>query len=256
MMIEVRDLSRYYNQHRALDNISFAVEAGEIVGLVGANGAGKTTLLRILAGSLTPTSGVVRVDGVDMTRDSIAARRIIGYQPELSPAYQNMSVRRYLNYWRRFYNAPVGNVDRVLQQVDLTDRASTLIRHLSKGMRQRLGLARALVHDPLLVILDEPTIGIDPIHIISLRRSIRALAPHHTVLISSHNLHDLIQICTRLIFLHRGRVIHQQVVDETTQTQELETRLMQWIDPELYIASGEGLPPATVDITDSRMDRS
>lgn len=210
-MIEVENLTKRYGAFTAVDRIAFKTNPGEIVGLLGPNGAGKTTTMRMLTGFLPPTEGGARINGHDIDTDSIEARRAVGYMPERIPVYPDMSVRAYVTFWAqlRGIRRPAAQVDKVLKQVQLFDRRETLIRHLSKGMRQRLGLAQALVHDPPVIILDEPTIGIDPQQVIEVRETVRALRAKHTVLLSTHILSEAEQVCDRVLIINKGQIVAQ-----------------------------------------------
>jgi ABC-2 type transport system ATP-binding protein len=210
-MIEVENLTKRYGGMLAVDHLSFQAKAGEVVGLLGPNGAGKTTTMRMLTGFMPPTEGTARIAGHDVFRDSLEARRRVGYLPERVPIYPDMTVRGYLTFWAELRGAkqPKAQVNAVLEQVHLRDRQNTLIRNLSKGMRQRLGLAQALVHDPPVIILDEPTIGIDPQQVIEVRDMVRSLGQKHTVLFSTHILSEAEQVCDRVIIIDRGRMLAQ-----------------------------------------------
>ncbi len=210
-MIEVENLTKRYGAFTAVDRIAFKTTPGEIVGLLGPNGAGKTTTMRMLTGFLPPTEGSARINGHDIDTDSLEARRAVGYMPERIPVYPDMSVRAYVTFWAqlRGMRRPAAQVDKVLKQVQLFDRRNTLIRHLSKGMRQRLGLAQALVHDPPVIILDEPTIGIDPQQVIEVRETVRALRAKHTVLLSTHILSEAEQVCDRVLIINKGQIVAQ-----------------------------------------------
>lgn len=208
-MIEVENLTKRYGNHLAVDSISFEAHPGEIVGLLGPNGAGKTTTMRMLTGFMPPTEGTARIAGFDVFTDSMEVRKRVGYLPERVPVYPDMSVRGYVTFWARLRGVrnPRRQVDRVLEQVQLFDRRNTLVRNLSKGMRQRLGLAQALVHDPQVVILDEPTIGIDPQQVIEVRESVRRLGENHTVLFSTHILSEAEQVCDRVLIINKGHIV-------------------------------------------------
>jgi ABC-2 type transport system ATP-binding protein len=210
-MIEVSDLTKRYAGHTAVAGISFNVQRGEIVGLLGPNGAGKSTTMRILSCYLPATSGTVRVGGLDAFTQSQEARRRIGYMPENNPLYPEMRVREYLKYRARLKglsrHQSRSRVDIVMQQCGLTDVDRKLIGHLSKGYKQRVGLADALVHEPDLLILDEPTIGLDPHQIRAVRELIKGLAGKHTVLISSHILPEVEMTCSRVLIMYRGKIL-------------------------------------------------
>ena len=221
-MIEVSELTKRYAGHTAVAGISFHVKRGEIVGLLGPNGAGKSTTMRILSGFLPATSGTVRVAGFDVVTQSDEVRRRIGYMPENNPLYPEMRVREYLKFRARIKGLSRqranARVDTVLQQCSLADVSKKIIGHLSKGYRQRVGLADALVHEPELIILDEPTIGLDPNQIRSVRQLIKDLAQKHTVLISTHLLHEAELTCHRMIILREGKILAEGTPDNLQQT--------------------------------------
>jgi ABC-2 type transport system ATP-binding protein len=210
-MIEVRNLTKYYGIHRAVDGLSFDARPGEIVGLLGPNGAGKTTTMRMLTGYMPPSSGEAKIAGFDVFTDSMEIRKRVGYLPERVPTYPDMTVKGYVTFWAKLrgMRRPRAHVDAVLERVQLTDRRDSLIRHLSKGLRQRLGLAQALVHNPDVVILDEPTIGIDPQQVIEVREAVRQLGEAHTVLFSTHILSEAEQVCDRVIIIRKGQIVAQ-----------------------------------------------
>jgi len=210
-MIEVSNLTKRYGNHLAVDHISFKAKPGEVVGLLGPNGAGKTTTMRMLTGFTPPSEGKASIAGHDIANDSIEARRCVGYLPERVPVYPDMTVRGYVTFWAKLRGARNvrASVNAALEHVQLTDRQHVLIRHLSKGLRQRLGLAQALVHNPPVIILDEPTIGIDPQQVIEVRESVRALGKDHTVLFSTHILTEAEQVCDRVLIMDRGKIIAQ-----------------------------------------------
>ena len=209
-IIEVENLTKWYGNTRALDRVSFQVEKGRIVGFLGPNGAGKSTTLRILTGYLPATSGAARVAGYDVLTDSLAVRSRIGYMPENVPLYPEMRVDEYLRFRAGLKGVPATRrraaVDKVLEQCWLSDRRRSLIGALSKGYRQRVGLADALVSDPPVLILDEPTIGLDPTQIGEVRRLIQSLAERHTVLLSSHILPEVEKTCSHLVIIADGRI--------------------------------------------------
>lgn len=210
-MIAVENLTKRYAGHTAVEGVSFSVGPGEIVGLLGPNGAGKSTTMRILSCYLPATSGTVRVAGYDVFTQADEVRRRIGYMPENNPLHLDMRVREYLKFRARLKglsrSASRDRVDVVMEQCDLKEVNRKIIGHLSKGYRQRVGLADALVHQPQLIILDEPTIGLDPNQIRSVRQLIKDLGKSHTVLISSHILSEVEMTCTRVIILREGRIL-------------------------------------------------
>lgn len=215
-MIEVHNLTKRYGHFTALDAISFSAGEGEILGFLGPNGAGKTTTMRILTGYMPPTAGTAQVAGCDVLTDSLAVRQRVGYLPESVPLYRDMTVRGYLTFAAelRRIERPQQRVAAVLERVGMSDRARSLIRNLSKGMRQRVGLAQAMVHDPDVLILDEPTIGLDPHQVQDLRSLIRELGQAHTVMLSTHILAEAEQICDRVVIIDRGRIVAANATDE------------------------------------------
>ncbi len=217
-MIEVEHLTKDYGTVVAVRDVSFQVGRGEVVGFLGPNGAGKSTTLRILAGFLGATAGRVRIDGHDIVEESIEARRCIGYMPEASPLYPEMRVREYLRFRAAVKKVPRRErdsaVDRSMEQAAVTEMSGTLIGHLSKGYRQRVGLADALVSNPPLLILDEPTAGLDPNQIREVRRLVRELGESHTILVSTHILSEVESTCDRAVVIDRGRLVAQGTLEE------------------------------------------
>ncbi len=217
-MIEVGNLTRHYAGRPAISNLSFNVNRGEIVGLLGPNGAGKSTTMRILSGYMPATSGTARVAGLDVFKDADEVRRKIGYMPENNPLHHEMRVREYLKFRARLKGLTRKKsrerVDVVTRQCGLENVDRKIIGHLSKGFRQRVGLADALVHEPQLIILDEPTIGLDPNQIRSVRQLIKELGRNHTVLISSHILPEVEMTCSRVVILHEGKLLAEGTPDD------------------------------------------
>ena len=221
-MIEVQDLTKRYAGHTAVSGVSFNVGAGEIVGLLGPNGAGKSTIMRILSCYMPATSGTVRVAGRDVFSEADEVRRRIGYMPENNPLYRDMRVREYLRF-RGCLKGLKGRrcrerADVVMEQCGLTEVHRRIIGQLSKGYQQRVGLADALVHEPALIILDEPTIGLDPNQIRSVRQLIKDLGQNHTVLVSTHILHEVEMTCSRVLILREGKIL---AADTTENLQSL-----------------------------------
>jgi ABC-2 type transport system ATP-binding protein len=221
-MIEARGLSKRYGDIVAVDRVSFSVEPGEVVGFLGPNGAGKTTTMRMLTGFLPPTDGEAVIAGHDIFDEPLAARRAVGYLPENPPLYPEMTVAAYVDYVARIKDVPrrerAAAVDRALERCALRDVASQVISTLSKGFKQRVGLAQAIVHDPPVLILDEPTIGLDPLQIVEIRELISELASgegaaQHTVLLSTHILDEVKKTCRRVFVINEGR----KVVDVTLE---------------------------------------
>jgi ABC-2 type transport system ATP-binding protein len=208
-VIEVNGLSRRYGSRRAVSDVSFRVEPGQIVGFLGPNGAGKTTTLRMLTGYLAPTSGDVRIDGIDAVGSSMSARARLGYMPEGVPLYKEMRVAEYLRYRATLKGVAKPNeaVDRALQLASVSDAKKQIIGQLSKGYRQRVGLADALIADPPILILDEPTSGLDPNQVRQFRELIRGFAGQKTVLLSTHILSEVEAVCDRVIIIRRGEKV-------------------------------------------------
>ena len=221
-MIRVSRLTKDYGSRRAIDNISFSAEKGEILGFLGPNGAGKTTTMRILTTFLPPTSGKVTIGGYDVIDQSLEVRKLIGYLPETVPLYPDMTVFEYLKFMAniRKVTDPDDRVDEVLELVHLEDRAFGYISNLSKGMRQRLGLAQALIHKPEVLILDEPTIGLDPAQIIEVRELIQEIGREKTILLSTHILSEAQQICNRVMIINKGHIVAEDTPER------LQTRLI------------------------------
>ncbi len=210
-MIKVDNLTKRFGRHPAVTGATFAVEQGEVVGFLGPNGAGKTTTIRMLTGFLPPSSGSASIDGLDVNRHSLEARRRIGYLPESVPLYRDMRVREYLRFRGQLKglggNSLRTRMDEVLELCGLRDVRRKMIRTLSKGFRQRVGLADALIHDPPLLILDEPTNGLDPNQIRAIRHLIKQLGQSHTILLSTHILSEVEMICDKIVIIDGGKVL-------------------------------------------------
>jgi ABC-2 type transport system ATP-binding protein len=210
-LIEVQNLTKAFGAVTAVDHISFSVKKGEILGFLGPNGAGKTTTMRILTGYLPATSGTASVAGFDVFDNSMEVRRHIGYLPENPPLYTDMSVEAYLDFVARIKNVPAekrqARIDDALEKTSITDKRRELIKRLSRGYKQRVGLAQALVHDPDVIILDEPTVGLDPKQIIEVRKLIKGLAGSHTIILSTHILPEVGMTCSRVVIINRGKIV-------------------------------------------------
>ena len=209
-MIEVKNLTRYYGTRRAINNISFQIEKGEVVGFLGPNGAGKSTTMNIISCILPASSGSAKINGFDTFEQSLEIRKVIGYLPETPPLYSDMIVSDYLNFAAGVRGVDTkrisSSVDRVIEKSSLKDVSHRIIGRLSKGYQQRVGLAQSMVHDPEILILDEPTIGLDPIQIIEIRKLIQELTAEHTIILSSHILPEITQICKRVIIINEGEI--------------------------------------------------
>ncbi len=209
-MIEVENLVKIYGQHRALDGVSFSVAEGEVLGFLGPNGAGKSTTMNIITGYLSATEGSVTVNGYDILEQPDKAKMSIGYLPEQPPLYLDMTVWEYLGFIYALKKCKLPrekHLEQVMKQVRVDQVAKRLIKNLSKGYRQRVGLAQALIGDPPVLILDEPTVGLDPNQIIEIRSLIRELGKHHTVILSSHILSEIESVCGRIVIIDRGHIV-------------------------------------------------
>jgi len=208
-MIHVEGLTKDYGPRRAIEGLTFNADKGEILGFLGPNGAGKTTTMRILCGYMPPTSGKARVAGFDVIDQSIEVRRRVGYMPETVPLYPDLTVYDYLKFMADLRRVPEAEerVDQLLELLHLEDRDLSYISSLSKGLRQRVGLAQALIHNPEVLILDEPTIGLDPAQIIEVRNLIRELGQQHTIMLSTHILSEAQQVCNRVLIINKGHIV-------------------------------------------------
>jgi len=210
-LIEVDELTKFYGNYQALNKISFTVNKGEILGFLGPNGAGKSTTMKIITGFLSPTEGTVRIDGIDVVENSLETRKLIGYLPEHPPLYLDMSVYNYLQFCGRIKGVSSkrlkSSIDSVVEKCGLTKYYKKQCHALSKGYRQRVGIAQAMIHEPAVLILDEPTIGLDPIQIVEIREMIKAFGGDHTVILSTHILPEVDMTCERVIIINEGKVI-------------------------------------------------
>ncbi|MFZ0211183.1 MAG: ABC transporter ATP-binding protein [Candidatus Acidiferrales bacterium] len=210
-MIEVQDLTKSFGSKTAVDHISFSVKKGEILGFLGPNGAGKTTTMRVLTGYLPATTGTAKIAGFDVFDDSMEVRRRIGYLPENPPLYFDMTVSAYLDFVARIKNVAAEkraqSVEAAMEMANITDKRDELIKRLSRGYKQRVGLAQAIVHDPDVIILDEPTVGLDPKQIIEVRNLIKGLAGSHTIILSTHILPEVSMTCDRVVIINNGKIV-------------------------------------------------
>lgn len=217
-MIQVTNLVKQYGNKTALQGINFTVEKGQILGLLGPNGAGKSTTMNIMTGYLSATSGEVKIDGYDILKEPMKAKKLIGYLPEIPPLYLDMKVREYLNFVAQLKKVKKkerkAQVEKVIRMTELGEYENRLIKFLSKGYKQRVGLAQALLGSPELLILDEPTVGLDPKQIINMRELIKELAKTHTIILSSHILSEISAVCDSVIIIDRGKVIAQGTAEE------------------------------------------
>ena len=216
-MIELKNITKYYGDFPAVTNISFKIERGEIVGLLGPNGAGKSTTMKMITGFMPPTSGELSVGGNDIVSQSIEARRRIGYLPETVPLYTDMTVYSYIEYMGLLRGLNKKNikskVDNVIEICKLEDYRNSLISKLSKGFRQRVGISQAIIHEPEVLVLDEPTIGIDPNQVVETRQLIKNLSGEHTLILSSHILPEVSSICERVLIIHEGEIAASDTIE-------------------------------------------
>lgn len=210
-MIEVRNLVKCYGNHAAVDDLSFTVETGKVVGFLGPNGAGKSTTMNMITGYIAPTSGTVLIDGTDILEEPERAKAKIGYLPEIPPLYPDLRVREYLQFVAELKKVTKKDRDmavyQVMKRTKIEDVSERLIRHLSKGYKQRVGLAGAMIGQPDILILDEPTVGLDPSQIIEIRELIRELSKEHTILLSSHIMQEISAVCDEIIIINEGQMI-------------------------------------------------
>ncbi len=228
-MIEVKNLTKRYGSNVAVDNISFTVQEGEIVGFLGPNGAGKSTTMNILTGYLSASEGDVSINGFDILENPNEAKKQIGYLPELPPLYQDMTVKEYLNFMYDLKQVTIArkeHIEEICRLVQITNVYTRLIRNLSKGYRQRVGIAQALLGNPDVLILDEPTVGLDPNQIIEIRNLIRQLGKHHTVILSSHILSEVQAVCERVIIINKGSIIADGTPDQLSRDLSSDHRLL------------------------------
>ena len=242
-MIEVQQLTKRYGDLTAVSNISFAVDSGQILGFLGPNGSGKTTTMRIITGFMPATSGTVKVAGFDIFEDSFEARKCIGYLPESPPLYSDMTVTSYLRFVARIKGMRKAEIasalERVLTLCGLTTVTDRIAGHLSKGFRQRVGLAQAIIHDPQVLVLDEPTVGLDPQQIIEIRSLIKKLAGSHTVVLSTHILPEVAQVCEKVVIINAGHVVMEDLIPNLTQQgQTLEDVFLKVIAQETTLQEG------------------
>lgn len=217
-MIRIENLVKRYGDHLAVDQLSFTVEPGKIYGFVGPNGAGKSTTMNVITGYIAASSGTVVIDGHDILKEPLAAKACIGYLPEMPPLYAGMTVQEYLMFVAELKRVPkkerAGHVEEIKQKTGLADVGERLIRNLSKGYQQRVGLAQALISDPKVLILDEPMVGLDPKQIIEMRDLIRGLSGKHTVILSSHILSEISAVCDQIMILSRGKLVADGTPEE------------------------------------------
>lgn len=217
MSIKVKEISKLYGNHEALNNISFEINKGEIVGFLGPNGAGKSTLMKILTGYLPQSDGQASICNLNIDEDSIETKTKIGYLPEHNPLYLDMYVREYLEFVAGVYKASAEQIDIMINKTGLSKEQHKLIGDLSKGYRQRVGLAQALLHNPEVLILDEPTTGLDPNQLVEIRALIKELGKNKTVMLSTHIMQEVEAICDRVIIINKGQIVADKPIDQLSE---------------------------------------
>ncbi len=228
-MIKIENVTKKYGKILAVDDVSFEVKKGSILGFLGPNGAGKSTIMNMVTGYLSATSGKIYVDGIDTSEKSIEARRKIGYLPELPPLYGDMTVKEYLNFICELKgvsaNQRKDQMDNVMYITKIGDKRDRLVRNLSKGYRQRVGFAQAMLGDPEILILDEPTVGLDPSQVVEFRKIINALGRSHTIVLSTHILQEVSAVCSDVVIINGGKIVRDCPLSEFTTTENGEKRL-------------------------------
>ena len=214
MSINVISVSKKYTTEKVLDTVSFSAEKGQIIGFLGPNGAGKSTMMRILTGYLKPDSGAIFVDEIDVLKNAIQAQRVIGYLPEHNPLYEEMYVREYLQFQAAIFKVEKSQIENCIAEVGLTKEAHKKINQLSKGYQQRVGLAAAILHKPTVLILDEPTTGLDPNQLVAIRALIKALGKDKTILLSTHIMQEVEAVCDRVIIIKKGAIVLDEKLKE------------------------------------------
>ena len=220
MSIKVSSVSKFYKSQKALDSVSFSADKGQVIGFLGPNGAGKSTMMKILTGFLKPTTGAVFVGEINVLENPLDAQKIIGYLPEHNPLYEELFVREYLQFQASVFKVDKSRVDDCIIQVGLTSEAHKKIHQLSKGYQQRVGIAAAILHNPKVLILDEPTTGLDPNQLIEIRALIKKLGKDKTVLFSTHIMQEVEAICDRVIIIKKGQIIRDNTLVELQDKQE------------------------------------
>ncbi len=232
-MIEVKHLVKLYGAHKAVDDISFTVNEGEILGFLGPNGAGKSTTMNILTGYLSATDGQVTVNGYDVLEEPDRAKSSIGYLPELPPLYMDMTVKEYLNFMYELKKCKLPrkkHLEEICKHVKIDHVYGRLIKNLSKGYRQRVGFAQALIGDPKVLILDEPTVGLDPTQIMEMRSLIKRLGKHHTIILSTHILSEIESVCDRIVIINEGKIVADDTAAALSETYSNDRRLFVTVD--------------------------
>jgi len=223
LLIQAQHLHRYYGKYHAVNKISVTLYKGEILGLLGQNGAGKSTIMQLLTGNIMPNSGTIKINDINLQEEPIAAKRQLGYLPETPPLYRDMRVVEYLGYCGLLHDIPKtalnDAVNKVVQRCGLQEMQQRIIANLSKGYQQRVGIAQAIIHEPAVIILDEPTVGLDPIQIQQIRSLIKQLAQDHSVLLSTHILQEVEALCDRVHIINKGQTVFVDTLDALKQYQ-------------------------------------
>ncbi len=259
-MIEVKNVSKRYGKHVALDNVSFTVESGRIYGLLGENGAGKSTTMNIITGYLALTSGEITVDGFDIVKKAKKAKQKIGYLPELPPLYQDMTVEEYLKFVSELKGIPrkerKNEVKIALEKSKTMDVKKRLIKNLSKGYKQRVGIAQAILGSPEIVILDEPTVGLDPMQITEIRDLIREIGKEHTVILSSHILSEISEVCDHVFMISKGRLVLDEDMDKIDSLEKRFIELAQTTEEDFEKSTEESKEESTKESKEESNDKS
>jgi len=231
ILMEVESLSRYYGKHCAVKNLSFQLKKGQVLGFLGINGAGKTTTMQMLTGNLAPSSGKIQINGIDLARQPQQAKQHLGYLPDTPPLYKELTVQEFLHYCAQLHRIPKANINHAVLETQarcgLTEVSKKLIANLSKGYQQRVGIAQAIIHQPDCIILDEPTVGLDPIQIKDIRDLIKQLGQEQGVILSSHILSEIQQVCTDVQIIHQGELVFKETV--LTLNQQMDTATIRLI---------------------------
>ncbi|SDG54221.1 gliding motility-associated ABC transporter ATP-binding subunit GldA [Psychroflexus sediminis] len=220
MSIEVNSISKSYKNQPVLKDIKFKMSKGEVVGLLGPNGAGKSTLMKILTGFISPSSGEASINGLQLTKAKTDIQKQIGYLPEHNPIYLEMYIKEYLNFHAKIFKTPKERIDKVIEQTKLSQETGKRIYQLSKGYRQRVGLAAALLHDPEILILDEPTTGLDPNQLIEIRELIKSISKNKTILLSTHIMQEVEAICDRVIIINKGEIVSDKKMEDLNEASQ------------------------------------
>lgn len=220
MSVKVKNITKLYGNQKALDNVSFSIEKGEIVGFLGPNGAGKSTMMKIITGYIDTFEGEVKINDLDISKQKINVQKEIGYLPEHNPLYLDMFVKEYLQFCASIYKMPKNEVEHIIEKVGLTPEAHKKINQLSKGYRQRVGIAAAILHNPEVLILDEPTTGLDPNQLVEIRNLIKELGKDKTVLFSTHIMQEVEAVCNRVILINKGCIVADLRLKELKEGQE------------------------------------